>query len=530
VRKNLAVVILLMILLTPLSCVSPVSSESPESQDYSENVEGFQVTYGEYSPTDSILVDYAVEDPLNTTNPYARYPPGGPLSEIGLAEGSRPLYVLVFADEEERETIRFLPPSHFYTWKDWAIMQIERADEALVANFGIDIRILGFQFWDSDDSETSMYDLWFELWKEKGGYIGSWYIGKYWSGWVDAIIGITNQETPDTPDIFGLTRDPPNLDRGMHAILVRWTAYWRDDNVVQHEISHLFYAVDHWANCCAMAYHNHYPQYISEDGYTFKVSNGGTPCHLISYSYCEACHNIIETYSELFADCCRLVVRHEPLGYPYCYKGTASLPYGVHIYPSPTKVTISVETVNAGYEFDYWLINGEVKATSTSITFTVFGEFGKITVAACFRNPHESSPGPGGSFGCPTLFVWNGSCYEKEGILNIHADSDVTVLHEIQNKLVAENGLYKLQLRELDNYTSHIDYVKLYAVDAEGNWHECTLEGDGNVADRLRLYDGERLDLEPSETVDLKFSSDFQGEISYFLFEINGYNMKTEYP
>ena len=29
-------------------------------------------------------------------------------------------------------------------WKGWATLQIERGDEALVANFGIDIRILGF--------------------------------------------------------------------------------------------------------------------------------------------------------------------------------------------------------------------------------------------------------------------------------------------------------------------------------------------------------------------------------------------------
>ena len=49
-----------------------------------------------------------VEDYLNTTNPYAQYSEGGALSEIGQPEGCRPLYVLVFGDEEERATIRYI--------------------------------------------------------------------------------------------------------------------------------------------------------------------------------------------------------------------------------------------------------------------------------------------------------------------------------------------------------------------------------------------------------------------------------------
>lgn len=94
-----------------------------------------------------------VEDYLNTTNPYAQYSEGGALSEIGQPEGCRPLYVLVFGDEEERATIRYIKWGWYvesYYWDDWAAMQIERGDEALVAKFGIDIRILGFEEWDSD--------------------------------------------------------------------------------------------------------------------------------------------------------------------------------------------------------------------------------------------------------------------------------------------------------------------------------------------------------------------------------------------
>lgn len=86
--------------------------------------------------------------------------------------------------------------------------------------------------------------------------------------------------------------------------------------------------------------------------------------------------------------------------------------------------------------------------------------------------PNVRPPGGGG---CPTLFVWNGSDYAEEGILDIHAESDITVQHELQNTLALKNHVYNLQLRELDNFSSHIDQVKLYAVDNQGKWHLCPL-------------------------------------------------------
>lgn len=87
-------------------------------------------------------------------------------------------------------------------------------------------------------------------------------------------------------------------------------------------------------------------------------------------------------------------------------------------------------------------------------------------------------------------------------LLSIHADSDVTVQHEIQNTLALENGVYNLQLRELDNYTSHIDQVRLYAVDGEGERHSCPLTYAyhnelGRVTWNLRFDDDNRVDLKP---------------------------------
>jgi len=147
--------------------------------------------------------------------------------------------------------------------------------------------------------------------------------------------------------------------------------------------------------------------------------------------------------------------------------------------------------------------------------------------------PPPPSDGGGGSI-CPTLFVWNGTSYVEEGILDIHAESDVTVQHQIQNILALENDVYKLQLRELDNFTSHIDQVKLYAVDYKGEWHSCPLTYAyhselGKVKRTLLFDDSNRVDLKPTETIDLKFAPSIAySQTAYFIFEINGYNRKTE--
>mgnify|MGYP001048094721 CR=1 FL=1 len=160
---------------------------------------------------------------------------------------------------------------------------------------------------------------------------------------------------------------------------------------------------------------------------------------------------------------------------------------------------------------------------------------GTIYDAVGAGNPAPPSGGGGGGGGglpCPTLFVWNGTDYVEEGLLDIHAESDITVQHPIQNTLALETGVYKLQLRELDNYTSHIDQVKLYAVDYQGEWHTCPLTYAYhnelcNVKYTLLFDDDTRVDLEPTEIIDLKFAQSIPySQTAYFIFEINGYNPK----
>ena len=145
-----------------------------------------------------------------------------------------------------------------------------------------------------------------------------------------------------------------------------------------------------------------------------------------------------------------------------------------------------------------------------------------------------SSGGGGGGGGCPTLFSWNGTAFTKEALLDIHASQDVTVDYTLKH-LTPIGRVCMLQLRELDNYTSHIDYVKLYAVDSEGNWHECQLilawhSQQGPVTTELLHDDSARVDLAPQQQIQLIFLTPKDvniNNIQCFIFELNGCNWKA---
>ncbi|MBS7633006.1 hypothetical protein KEJ15_05220 [Candidatus Bathyarchaeota archaeon] len=98
--------------------------------------------------------------------------------------------------------------------------------------------------------------------------------------------------------------------------------------------------------------------------------------------------------------------------------------------------------------------------------------------------------------------------------------------------MTPDNHLYKLQLRELDNFTSHIDQVKLYAIDKEESWHLCPLvyayhNKLGYTTFKLLLDDEKRIDLTPAQILSLKFLQSIpHSRTAYFIFKINGHNRK----
>ena len=291
--------------------------------------------------------NYTTEDYLNTTNPYSDLASAlGAWDEVDDQEGSHPLYVLVFADEEEREVTRYIGTSGYAVdWEGWARIQLERGDEALASNFGIDIRILDLLEWDSNDSLDSKSALWYELEADTGQYLRQWYEGEWWNNYVDAIIGITGQETND--GVAGLASNSTDLDAGRVFVLLSWQIYWADDNHAQHEVSHLYYAPDHSPYCCAMAYHKHYQSIIWEDGFWWIYDQ--VPCSYTTHSYCTSCSQTIQQKSERYH--LRALTISASSG------GTTNPTFGNHFYGNGESVTITA-IPDSGCTFECWLLNG----------------------------------------------------------------------------------------------------------------------------------------------------------------------------
>jgi hypothetical protein len=288
---------------------------------------------------------------MNTTNADSTIVcPMSALEEVDQAESGHPLYVLVFGDEEERGVIRTIGDGH-YTWDMYARLQIERGDESLVAKFGIDIRILGFLSWDSDDSKQWMDELWFDLENKTKQYLREPYHGEWWSNEVDAIIGITSQATPDDRR-SGQSASPPYLDQGKIYTLLRWQSYWADDNLVQHEISHLYYAPDCLPDDCVMAdpSHKEWVSYILEDGFLFLILDN-IPCCQAQNTWCPGCNSTI---------------RQQAGRYPLQTLNIFVYPSGgwtdprpdTYLYGNGTLVTVTAHATDYHHCFEKWLLDG----------------------------------------------------------------------------------------------------------------------------------------------------------------------------
>lgn len=304
-------------------------------------------------PREPLPEDYVVDPELveNTTNPYAVES----ANEIVEEEGPYPIYVYLCIDEEESAKY----PAESYAVL-YALKQIERGDEALVANYGIDIRVLDYCKWESSDYLSYMGHLWQELHNFYGGLLGTWVNGKWWNGRVDAIIGITGQRTSDY--CAGVASRPEHIDVGLSIVLLRWQAYWSDDNLVQHEISHLFYANDHGYDdpeCCAMAYHMHYLRFIWEDGKLFWV-DCNVQCAYIRYFWCSRCINVMNIFSRLYVIRATyqhtLILRQRELYNPLLlFSPIAQGVYGF-TEPTPLEISASPECSFASWRFNRQLI------------------------------------------------------------------------------------------------------------------------------------------------------------------------------
>ena len=143
-----------------------------------------------------------------------------------------------------------------------------------------------------------------------------------------------------------------------------------------------------------------------------------------------------------------------------------------------------------------------------------------------------------GGGGCPILFVFDGSDYTYEGLLDIHNPSghDVILEHKLITEPVKVKGHYLLRLVEHPQTISHIDKVSLYGVLPNGKMRILPLSSAqhssfGQVLDLLKYSDDIKVDIlgadhneGSSESIDLEFLTN-GSHFCNFILIIEGNNV-----
>ena len=136
--------------------------------------------------------------------------------------------VVVAADEEFR--------SAHPNWKEWTEYYIEHIDDYFIQEFGIDFVVVSFVEYVSNDSLTEPYDLFYEMQK------------KVDKNDANIVVAFSKQYTGRIGGLGELKGDDVIIFEDSPSYI---------DNVIQHELSHLFGALDHnrgITNYCVMSY------------------------------------------------------------------------------------------------------------------------------------------------------------------------------------------------------------------------------------------------------------------------------------
>jgi len=203
--------------------------------------------------------------------------------------------------------------------------------------------------------------------------------------------------------------------------------------------------------------------------------------------------------------------------------GTTSPAPAIYEYAEGTSATVRALPYSS-YTFRYWLLDG-AKKYGNPITVTMNSDH---VLKAYFKEKY-----------CPILFVWNGTDYDEEGLLNIHDPDGIDIVynHTLITEPAWTKGKYQLRLVEHQKTHSYIDQVKLYAMLEDGTEIELPLtyawhSEHGNVLPQLLFSDewktdtlGADLNNGTSQSIDLKFPALPPNlQAVSFIFQIEGNN------
>jgi hypothetical protein len=163
--------------------------------------------------------------------------------------------------------------------------------------------------------------------------------------------------------------------------------------------------------------------------------------------------------------------------------------------------------------------------------YTISGSNGKMKV---FGDGGKHLSNYAGSIGgCPLLYVYDGSGYAYEGLLDIHNSQGIDIVRNHTLTAVPErvNNAYLLRLVEHPLTHSYIDQVRLYAILEDNTMVQLPLISAkhstyGNVLPQLRFDDEWKTDTAANQVIDLRFSALWPNmKVASFLFQIEGNNM-----
>jgi hypothetical protein len=241
---------------------------------------GNGVLIGNYSDPDYVMTP-SVQD----------YPDFMEQAECNSAEHT--VRALVAADEEFQQISYWVPPLTWLGWQDASINIIERGDDSLWNTFGCNVRIGAWVTYDSDDHEYNTEERLKEACREVGWDYSQNITGRYVGPCAtEVLVVLTDQKLDYWDQTAGAAKTNGT------CMIMKSRAYWKDDNIFQHEFSHILGAHDHeeadpsYSEDCVMSYREVYVGLWYEDGWIFWVDRD-VKVAFLTEAYCITCNNTL---------------------------------------------------------------------------------------------------------------------------------------------------------------------------------------------------------------------------------------------
>jgi len=192
----------------------------------------------------------------------------------GSADGASIKVSILLALDEEFYIYYYWTPHGIMNGFLYAQLQIRRASSYFEATFDVELVVVKTVTWHKDETDAS--DALVEVIRETGFYSGMQIDGVI----VEALIAYTVSEL-----VEGGVSYSGATDDTQPVAIIRYLSYWSDENIIQHEVSHLMNAEDGWydplsgsgnyecyASDCIMSYRLVYVETIEEDGVVWDLN------------------------------------------------------------------------------------------------------------------------------------------------------------------------------------------------------------------------------------------------------------------